>query len=340
MLITIDIFLGLTVIMLLSSMIVTVLAQFATSALNSRGRHLLHGLADLLQQIDPHIERAAATKIAETVLMHPLIRDSMGRYGTTVHREEFTKLLMDMACGNIPKDVSDRLGTKAHSVLISLLEKNGIARPADVLEKVRLQALDLEMTNPGLPFNIRQSRALMKGASSQFLAKINTWFDQIIDRVSGRFTLTTRIITLICSIVVACAIQLDTLALINRLSVDSELRNALVQQAVDKEKSNENAAVTLNKLSGQDTADIKQLLQLGIIHVPKNYREWADNWKNVNYFGIVFTIFLLSLGAPFWYDALKNLLKLRSALAVKDDEQRYERQSRQPNEESEEKESN
>jgi hypothetical protein len=38
----------------------------------------------------------------------------------------------------------------------------------------------------------------------------------------------------------------------------------------------------------------------------------------------------LSLGAPFWYDALKDLLKLRSSLAKKDDDARKDRQTSNP----------
>jgi hypothetical protein len=36
---------------------------------------------------------------------------------------------------------------------------------------------------------------------------------------------------------------------------------------------------------------------------------------------------LLSLGAPFWYNALKNLIRLRSLIAKKDDDQRLSRQT-------------
>ena len=39
------------------------------------------------------------------------------------------------------------------------------------------------------------------------------------------------------------------------------------------------------------------------------------------------TALLLSLGAPFWYGALQNLLKLRSVLAQKDDVERQDRQT-------------
>ena len=50
----------------------------------------------------------------------------------------------------------------------------------------------------------------------------------------------------------------------------------------------------------------------------------------MNFFGVLITALLLSLGAPFWYGALGKLLQLRSALAVKDDAQRLDRQLNEP----------
>lgn len=43
--------------------------------------------------------------------------------------------------------------------------------------------------------------------------------------------------------------------------------------------------------------------------------------------GVLLTWVLLSLGAPFWYDALKDLLKLRSTVAKKEEDARNERQT-------------
>jgi hypothetical protein len=329
MLVSIDILLGLSEVMLLASMAVTVLAQFVTGVINSRGRHLLYGLAHLLQQIDPDIKGEAARRIAGTVLMHPMIRDGMRRYGSTIHREEFTKMLMDLASGNAPEDILERLGGEAQQRLMTLLEKNGVADPKAVLENAGLLALELEIDKPELAANLRHSMALLQAAKGQLVAKINGWFDQTIDRVGERFTVTTRIITVICSLIVACAIQLDTIQLINRLSIDTELRNSLVQKAVEMGERVEHTPATLNQLSGQNKEDIRQLLQLGIITVPKSLEEWKRNWAFVSPVGIAFTVMLLSLGAPFWYNALKNILKLRSALARQDDAQRKERQTTQ-----------
>jgi hypothetical protein len=60
--------------------------------------------------------------------------------------------------------------------------------------------------------------------------------------------------------------------------------------------------------------------------VPRSFADWRRGWSQVNPVGILVTGLLLSLGAPFWYNSLSRLLQLRSALAVKDDKQRAERQ--------------
>jgi hypothetical protein len=49
---------------------------------------------------------------------------------------------------------------------------------------------------------------------------------------------------------------------------------------------------------------------------------FSTSWR-----GVVLTWVLLSLGAPFWYDALKDLLKLRSSLARKEEDARTDRQT-------------
>src|SRR5205823_1921978 len=112
-----------------------------------------------------------------------------------------------------------------------LLQANGIADPAATLSNVRQLALELEKANPGLANDVRQNIALMEEAGSDLVAKINSWFDQTIDRVSERFTSITRGVTFACALLVAGVIQLDTLALVNRLSMDDALRDSMVKEA-------------------------------------------------------------------------------------------------------------
>ena len=75
--------------------------------------------------------------------------------------------------------------------------------------------------------------AILQEAKSQFVAKVHGWFDQTVDRVSSRFTVTARIITFVAALIIAVTVQLDTFALVNRLSVDDQFREA-VKGGADK----------------------------------------------------------------------------------------------------------
>jgi hypothetical protein len=56
--------------------------------------------------------------------------------------------------------------------------------------------------------------------------------------------------------------------------------------------------------------------------------DWDLFWSSWR--GVLLTWVLLSLGAPFWYDSLKDMLKLRSSLAVQEEHARTDRQTTNP----------
>jgi len=52
-------------------MAVTLITQFVTTVLNTRGRNLRRGLASLLAQLDPVFTDELARTVAGAVLTHP-----------------------------------------------------------------------------------------------------------------------------------------------------------------------------------------------------------------------------------------------------------------------------
>jgi len=68
----------------------------------------------------------------------------------------------------------------------------------------------------------------------------------------------------------------------------------------------------------------------GLVTLPTDWQTWCDklNWAKVP--GILLSALLLSLGAPFWYGRLQDLLKLRSAVAQNDAVQRCIRRRTKP----------
>jgi hypothetical protein len=319
MLKSIDILISLAVVMLVASMAVTVMTGWVTHFRNSRGRNLQQGLADLLVLLNSDFTKEVASKIAATLLTHPLIRDKEDRMGSVIHREEFTKLLMELAAGNGPQ----RLEPAIQAELQKTLAANGIDDPAKTLENIRAVALQLEKSNPEFSTTVRTNLAILQGAESHLVAKINSWFDQTMDRVSQRFTFSTRTVTFVCGLLLAGVLQLDSIALVNRISVDDALREALVNQAK-----------TISAQAAQGTEQSRDLyssvINQGVIAIP-SYPGDLQKFADLRHLtGILFTTLLLSLGAPFWYGALQQLLQLRSKIAQQDDVQRKERQVTQP----------
>ena len=242
------------------------------------------------------------------------------------------------------------LETAAKGALMTALKENGVDNPEQRLKDIRQVALRLEKSSPELSHMARQNMAILEAAESDFVAKINNWFDQTMDRTSQRFTASTRAITFVGAFIVAFGLQVDTPALVNRLAADEKLREQFVTEAralyADQQPLNEEAkqkAAEAAKQPGQAptspppapaTPDQEEMARKyrvflatnGIITFPSVGQKWREGYRNINLFGVLMTALLLSLGAPFWYSLLGRLLQLRSVLAVKESTQREERQ--------------
>jgi len=318
MLKSLDVLIGATTVLLIVSMAVTVITQAFTSLMGRRGKHLKDGLSDLLQQLGVS-DRNHAQNISDQILRHPLVAEAGGKLGSVVHREEFTKLLLGFAANQ----GGAKLNPQARESLNTMLKNNGVSDPEQSLDNIAALALQLEASNPELANHVRDRLAILHGAGSRFVARVNSWFDQTIDRVGQRFTYYTHGITVAIALIVVFGLQVNIVTVVNRLSADDQLRQAAVANAM---KINSSTPPT-----GSAAQQYSQFLEnAGIVSVPT----WDApvNWQKVP--EILLTALLVSLGAPFWYNALKDLLRLRSSLAQKDEQQRTERQTSSPAEES------
>jgi hypothetical protein len=327
---TIDVLIGFTLVMLVMSLVVTVVTQLISGWFNVRGYALKNGVTALLRIIDFNIDPVTAALMADHILRDPLVGQAgigVGhRLAPVVHREELTKLLL--AFGGSPttyaqrpmsKNMSTDLLAKLRADFKVILASNGIADADQTLKAVRNRVMELEKAAPDLSNAQRMTQALLDHAASDFLAKLNGWFDQTIDRVNDTFNLRTRLVGFGVAIVVAVVLQLNALGVINHLSTDDVTRAQAVKLAVAEQSS------------GTKTAQ-DRLAELDLIPMPTSFESWWDAWPKLGaqaYAGIALSALLLSLGAPFWFEILKDVVKLRSVMAAKDDEQREQRQTTQ-----------
>jgi len=322
MLKTLDILIGGVTVLLLFSMAVTVLTQALTTILAKRGKLLLSGLANLVQQLGIP-DRTLAEEISTAVLKHPAVASIEGDLATVVHRHEFTRLLLDL--GSDQSLV--QLSAGASSALKTMLAQNGVNDPAQTLKSIRAMSVMLEASNPDMASYARQDLAILKESASDYVAKINSWFDQTIDRVSQAFAKHAHTVTLVISFVVVLTVQLDMVAVVDRLSIDDQFRQAVVNSASTTMTAYTHSSPTNFDFEPQPYYNL--LNSAGLVTLPTGSNWLKQLGEPRKYPGMIIAVLLLSLGAAFWYNILKDLLGLRSGLAQNDDAQRQQRQTSQ-----------
>jgi hypothetical protein len=208
----------------------------------------------------PFLTAAHAHAIANSVLHHPMIckigfslggillarkmfgwikpldlllawidqRTSRDHSGEVVEREELIRILLEFAAGEGAGKLQDPIVRQA---LVDSLRMNGIPNPGKSLADIRAEAQRLEREKPNAAAHVRAAEAIITAAKSDFVGRVNGWFDQTMDRVSQRYGMQARIVTVLGALLVAFSIQIDSLDLLRRLSVNDKLRDSLLNEA-------------------------------------------------------------------------------------------------------------
>lgn len=152
-------------------------------------------------------------------------------------------------------------------------------------------------------------------------ATIAHWFDSAMDRLSGDYKRWMQYVSIICGLLIAIALNADSLGVAKSLWSDPTLRSTISQSASQIVSTKGTVPNSKNcpapSASGGDfsaeTAKLCNLnaalrpLPLGWTRpVPASTWEWV-----VKAFGILLTAIALTLGAPFWFDLLQNFVNLR-----------------------------
>jgi hypothetical protein len=129
------------------------------------------------------------------------------------------------------------------------------------------------------------------------------WFDDAMDRVSGWYKRWAQRITCGIAIAVTIVLNVNAVKITETLANEPTVRAAVVAQAESSREPDGTAAG-----EGAETA-VKELksLKLPIL--------WNKSTKDFNaslIIGWLITAIAISLGSPFWFDALSKLARLRT----------------------------
>jgi hypothetical protein len=281
--------------------------------------------------------------IVNDVLTHELASDSMfahqrwaprrWRLATALRPEELSKLLALVSRG------------KAYAANIDAI----LAQVNPTLER---EAKLLQTLAPNTATKVEEAITGLAGSATGAIGRLEAGFSSTMDRVRQRFTLQMRIWTVVFSLIFAFVYHMDAKQIYAQLSTDPALRAGLSNASDDLIKKYNDAMAsasgsTADKQQGTETAQEHKNAQSGAaaeaaeadleIRAAKLSQAYKDvrsqlsdfnlaifavphpwyHWKCSEIFGILVMASLLSLGAPFWYNVLKNLVNLRSQVAQK-----------------------
>jgi hypothetical protein len=338
-----DVAIGFAAVMLAVSLIVMSLTQAAASVLALRGAKLRRGLEDLIKHTMPDVA-AQAKDIADRMIKHPLISDAATGLGkrwklaSTIKREELIPVLdavlkesgiktqgiagiaaeqleaLNAWFDSFMSRVSQWFTMNTRWIALAFASAFALSTHLDSIQlvrqihndsetRVRLSAIAgmlLDQTNDAT----RGVEAAYQDALKEFVEGNKESFNEAVSSTAGRVS--TR---------------QEARDWIQQNLKDGAARTPLVAKfdtALD-----DRLAKTLDKSIDRAKTLESDLSLAGITFRPgpgHSYRDHlaAADWGHLG--GIAASILFLSLGAPFWFNLLKNMTSLRSAVAQKDSE--------------------
>ncbi len=218
------------------SLLITALNQAVSALLGLRGTHLRWALATLLGQLDPGLKQHAR-EISQRVLEHKLISDSVfsgfatnlfsrWRCASAIRQDELIDILRMLAKAppGQPADASKEPWAAALEKALDEL------KPEAAQDVVRV-ATEVKKCLPDDPAKVEQLLAPLLDSAAALPAKIDQWFDSVMDRSAQRFALHMRLWTVAFAVILAFALQLDAFSLFTRLSNDSAVRAQVLASA-------------------------------------------------------------------------------------------------------------
>src|ERR1700728_2715065 len=312
-----DISIGAIFLFLLLSVFATVVNELVFSFLNMRGRELLQGVAILL---DDTAKTGLVNKIYNNGQVFGLFEGTFdptkkGKLPSYIPSKNFALALLEsVADGPFSETLASPPGADVPA---------GIAQQGLVLtEAFKNNAKDLA----AVPATEKVGKPLlamiaMAGNDATRLQKsVEDWYNSGMDRASGRYKYKTQCMLFCIGLLIAVAMNADTIHIVKQLSQDSTLRASIVAAA----ESAKEPQIDLSQTTQQRIEAAKDsLADVSNVGVPLGWHRGDWNTKQAPnlVLGWLLTAIAISLGAPFWFDILNKIMVVRSTVKPREKSQ-------------------
>lgn len=337
------VFIAFVSIILLLSILVTTLVQFTQSMLRLRGRNLVTGLAALIHATDTaQIRERSAGRPGRDEARAVLNTLEVGNLSPDVTRTQTT--ITRLLGPRISWIDADRFLNAADAAGKTAIDKGKVRALFPVVEAAMEKRFILMMRICSLAWGLAIALLFQISAPRLFH---ELWMDPertaaISEKAGNYLKGADEIIEGFHDYEEAATDALDELANrypesrarieaasgigVNREFIIDELRTALGDDP-NRDRILDDYSDLLGKWQRDYVAGVSrtvgyasgELHALGFVPMPEKgfFFDRGVRWPNI--FGVLITAILLMLGAPFWFNTLRNLVSLRDALAGKSD---------------------
>ena len=312
-----DVAIGLALVFLMLSFMASAVREAIESVMKTRAVYLERAIRELVA--DP-----GGTGMAKAFYEHPLIaslyqgsieqkavRRLGGALPTYIPAKSFAYTIVDLAIRG------------------PVLQEYAAAQTAPELTVSALRANVGRLRNPRLVRAVLTAIDHGQNDMSKVLENLQTWFDASMDRVSGWYKRTTHYWLFGIGFGLAVILNVDTIRIAEGLWRDKTLRQTIATRAEAIARDTTYQRQLVSSPSYRDTDLARASKELGALSVPIG---WTDSsWtasttafsKDVpSFFGFWFlailgylpAAFAVTLGAPFWFDALNKIMVIRSTV--------------------------
>jgi hypothetical protein len=278
-----DVAIGLIFVYLVLSLVCTALNETISSVFSWRAKFLREGIANLL---DPD-DRGNGEKLMKQLYGHPLVnalirpvsRKGRARYPSYIPAQTFVAALLDVDVRGTTRELESTIAalpsTQAQKALTALLRS-------------------------------------VQGDVQAFQRSAERWFDDAMERVSGWYRRRVQLAMWLLAAGLVLALNVDTVQIAQQLWDDKAVRAAVVARAEAASTAAQEPDVTRVAEDVSALEELKIPLGWAFEDRPEGGGDWLATIA-LKALGLLLTAAALTLGAPFWFDLLSKIARIRSA---------------------------
>jgi len=310
-----DVAFGLIFVFFIFALVCSGLNEAIASWARWRAQDLERGLWELLQ--DPKQGAAALEKLKQHPLINPMLHPEYKKSGTAVTPANSSNP------GDPPKttrrtDFPSYLPSRTFTTALLGFEQRAVSvtRDGDLKEALRkvdksIQEIPSDRVQEALTALLHSAQ----GDAVVFRRTVEQWYDDHMERVSGWYRRRIQKVLWVLAFLIAFTVNVDALQIAKRLWVEPSVRAALVNQAQTASSRSSNQT---NPTSELDSLPVPLGWHLASArHDPQGfpfYEKWSMFWTLLTkLIGLSLTAVAITFGAPFWFDTLSKLARLRNS---------------------------